>query len=129
VFNALTGRTRRITEAATGAYDPAWSPDGSWIAHTVRDGIVHDIWLTRPDGSETVRLTTTGRNRMPAWSPDGHWLAFLSLGDAGFDLRAIPVAQAAEDVEPGEGRLLVSARPVEGAAGLTWGPSRPLGTD
>ena len=122
VLTVATGRTRRLTETANGAYDPAWSPDGQWIAHAVREGTTHDVWLTRPDGSETVRLTTTGRNRMPAWSPDGRWLAFLTLGDLGFDLRVISVAAEADEIEPGEGRLLVSARPLEGASGLSWAP-------
>jgi TolB protein len=122
VLNPATGRTRRITEAAHGAYDPAWSPSGLWIAHAVRDGTAHDVWLTRPDGSESVRATTTGRNRMPAWSPDGAWLAFLALNDVGFDVRVLPVRDEAGDIEAGEGRVLVSARAVEGASGLTWGP-------
>ncbi|HLH25674.1 MAG TPA: DPP IV N-terminal domain-containing protein [Chloroflexota bacterium] len=123
VVSVATGRTRRLTDAATGAYDPAWSPDGNWIAYVVRDGTHHDVWLVHPDGTGAVRLTSSGRNRMPAWSPDGSWLAFLSLNETGFDVRvaAVPAADA-QDVEPSEGRALVSARPVEGASGLTWGP-------
>lgn len=120
--SVATGRTRRLTDAATGAYDPAWSPDGTWIAYTVRDGTRHDVWLVHPDGSGAVRLTTSGRNRMPAWSPDGAWLAFLSLNETGFDVRVTAAPAAGQEVEPTDGRVLVSARPVEGASGLTWGP-------
>jgi Tol biopolymer transport system component len=122
ILTPATGRTRRLTDAANGAYDPAWSPTGHWIAYVARDGARHDIWLVRPEGGAPVRLTTSGRNRMPAWSPDGAWLAFLSLSENGFDVRVIPVAAEAAEIEPGEGRVLVSAYPVEGPAGLTWGP-------
>jgi TolB protein len=120
VLNPVTGRTRRLTEAANGAYDPAWSPDGQWIAYVVRDGTRHDVWLSHPDGGGAVRLTASGRNRMPAWSPDGTWLAFLSLRENGFDVQALPVSDG--DIQPSDGRSLVSGRVVEGPAGLTWGP-------
>jgi len=121
ILSVGTGRTRAITDAATGAYDPAWSPDDTWIAYAVREGTRHDIWLVHPDGTGATRLTMSGRNRMPVWSPDGSWLAFLSLSDTGFDVRVVP-APAGAEVEPTDGRVLVSARPVEGASGLTWGP-------
>ena len=96
IFTVANGRTRRITNAAGGAYDPYWSPDGEWIAYVARDGTRHDVWLVRPDGTGSVRLTSSGRNRMPAWSPDSHWVAFLGLSEQGFDVRVIGV--------PGEGR-------------------------
>ncbi|HEY7066225.1 MAG TPA: DPP IV N-terminal domain-containing protein [Chloroflexota bacterium] len=122
IVSVLTGRARPLTDTPNGAYDPAWSPDGSWVAYTARDGTRHDVWLSHPDGTGAARVTSTGRNRMPAWSPDGEWLAFLSLNETGFDVRIVPAPAQGQDVEPSEGRTLVSARPVEGASGLTWGP-------
>jgi Tol biopolymer transport system component len=121
VFTAANGRTRRITNATNGAYDPAWSPDGHWIAHVVRDGSRHDVWIVHPDGSRPTRVTSTGRNRMPAWSPDGRWLAFFSLSEIGFDVRVVSIPAEGE-IEPAEGRVLVTGRPAEGPAGLTWAP-------
>ena len=121
VFNSATGRARRITNAGNGAYDPAWSPDWQWIAYVVREGTRHDVWLVHPDGSGSVRVTSSGRNRMPAWSPDGRWLAFLSLSENGFDVRVVPIPAEGE-IEASEGRALLSGRPVQGAAGLTWAP-------
>jgi Tol biopolymer transport system component len=120
VLTAASGRTRRVTSAANGAYDPAWSPTGQWIAHVVRDGTRHDIWLVHPDGTGSARLTSAGRNRMPVWSPTGEWLAFLSLSDHGFEVRVIAVP-AEGSIEPGEGQPLITVRAIEGPAGLTWG--------
>jgi dipeptidyl aminopeptidase/acylaminoacyl peptidase len=65
--------------------DPRISPEGDWVAYTVRkpdlksDKSDTDIYMTRWDGSQTVRLTTSkGAETAPRFSPDGRWLAFLS---------------------------------------------------
>ncbi len=64
--------------------DPAWSPDGQWIAFTWRQHDHYEVGLIRPDGSDFHLLTssplftTQAHNLAPAWSPDGKQLAFLS---------------------------------------------------
>jgi len=78
------------------------SPDGDWVAYTVRDnqrartltdesveltGIRSaftgtDIWICNLGlGKETNLTAGEGDNWMPVWSPDGHYLAFLSDRD------------------------------------------------
>jgi dipeptidyl aminopeptidase/acylaminoacyl peptidase len=65
--------------------DPQVSPEGDWVAYTVRvadrdeDKSDTDLWMTRWDGSRSVRLTSDkGKEHTPRWSPDGQYLAFLS---------------------------------------------------
>src|SRR5439155_6602502 len=58
---------------------PAWSPDGKWIAFFgYRDG-GYDIWVVAPDGSHQHKLTWGPfDDREPIWSHDGTRLAFSS---------------------------------------------------
>jgi Tol biopolymer transport system component len=65
--------------------DPEISPDGAWVAYSVRttdlkeDKRESHIWMSSWDGKETQRLTTgKGSESSPRWSPDGRYLAFLS---------------------------------------------------
>ncbi len=49
---------------------PVWSPDGEWIAYTATHDEQTDIWLIRPDGSETRQVTTDpGRDEVADWRP------------------------------------------------------------
>ncbi len=65
--------------------DPQVSPDGKWIAFSVRDTDFdanrgrYDVWLAAIDGSLVQRLTTHVENDSDArWSPDGKWIYFAS---------------------------------------------------
>ena len=65
--------------------DPTVSPDGRWIAFTVRETDLEanrgrfDVWVTSIDGVTVRRLTTdAGNDTGPTWSPDGQWIYFQS---------------------------------------------------
>ncbi len=74
----------RIVLDETGNVDdanPAWSPDGEWIAFgrkIIRANTGRQLWLARPDGSEAYPLTKgfTIQHGQPRWSPDGRTLLF-----------------------------------------------------
>jgi TolB protein len=119
------GRWRQITEAADGAYDPDWSPDGRRLAYTARRAGRHDVWICQADGSNAYQVTTAGTCRAPAWSPDGAWLTYLSAQTGTFELWAVPAP--AEGNPPG---MLGSpgAPPAVGAQQLTRGALADAGS-
>jgi Tol biopolymer transport system component len=76
---ASGGTAKRITDVFNDAHQPAWSPDGKWIAFFGdRDG-TYNIWVVAPDGSNQHKLTWGPfDDREPAWSHDGTRVAFAS---------------------------------------------------
>jgi dipeptidyl aminopeptidase/acylaminoacyl peptidase len=67
------------------AGSPKISPDGRWVAYTVRETNWDDnayeteIWLADSASGETRQLTNAKKSsRAPSWSPDGSKLAFIS---------------------------------------------------
>ena len=59
--------------------DPAWSPDGRYIAFTSNRGGTWDIYVMSADGSRTQQLTDgMGAYVNPAWSPDGTQLVLAA---------------------------------------------------
>ena len=102
--------------------DPQCSPDGAWVAYTVahvdsaKDRYDSDVWMTRWDGSASVRLTTSDESESsPRWSPDGRTLAFLSkrAGAKAAQVWLLPMAG-------GESERVTDAK--GGVSGLEWSP-------
>ena len=87
--------SRKLTQITSGDFDdsqPAFSPDGRFLAFTSNrsknpDGNYNtDIWVAaadNPDKGQTLQQVTTnpGPDRSPAWSPDGKWIASVSATD------------------------------------------------
>jgi eukaryotic-like serine/threonine-protein kinase len=77
-----------ITDEATGACQPAWSPDGKQIAFISPCRERKDsyegasIYIINANGSGKIALPASAYGDFdPAWSPDGKRLAFTSLRD------------------------------------------------
>jgi dipeptidyl aminopeptidase/acylaminoacyl peptidase len=65
--------------------DPQVSPDGDWVAYTVRtadlvkDKRITHVWMASWDGSRSLQLTTSEHSEhTPRWSPDGKYISFLT---------------------------------------------------
>lgn len=77
----------RLTFDDKYCYDPAWSPDGNWIAYSKGSfvnlflTVDHDIYKCSPDGSKDVLVLHDGKvNGVPTWTPNGERLLFHVLG-------------------------------------------------
>lgn len=103
---------------STGPLDPAWSPDGRWIAVSMHG----DIWKVPAEGGEAIALTEGPAYHFePAWSPDGERIALtldvggnLEVGVVRSDGGPVEIVSPHEavDLQPawsGDGRSLYFA--------------------
>jgi dipeptidyl aminopeptidase/acylaminoacyl peptidase len=103
---AAKGLTIEDMLAMQRVSDPQVSPDGKWVAFSVRDTDYdankgrYDVWLAAVDGSSVTRLTTDEANDTDAkWSADGKWLYFTSTRSGSSQVwRIKPTGGEAEQV-------------------------------
>jgi tricorn protease len=79
---AEKGDVRNLTETTGVAErDPAWSPDGQWIAYFSDESGEYQLHLRRQDGTGEVRKFTPGDAPSfyygPTWSPDAKRIAYI----------------------------------------------------
>ena len=105
------GEPRRLTELDMVEAQPAWSPDGAWIAFVTWSPDGGHLYKVRADGSDPpVRLTTRPAIfQSPAWSPDGAQLVAIQGPARSF-------REAARQTAPGASANIVSIP----AAGGDW---------
>jgi dipeptidyl aminopeptidase/acylaminoacyl peptidase len=84
-----TGQTLQFTRGKKSCSNPAWSPDGRWLAFASnRVDDKSQIFIINPAGGEAVQLTKSeaGVNGY-AWSPDGKTLAFTATDPEAKELK------------------------------------------
>ncbi len=77
----IGGVPQNLTRDAALDAEPAWSPDGRFLAWSSdRAGDRLDLWLRDMTTGDTRRLTQTTNSAMgAAWSPNGARIAFLEV--------------------------------------------------
>jgi dipeptidyl aminopeptidase/acylaminoacyl peptidase len=84
----LHAQVRQITDTKGCEYEPAWSPDGKWLAYTATkrevttiDSVAEDthVWVIDAAGGGGRELTSAQdrRARSPHWTPDSKAVIYL----------------------------------------------------
>ncbi len=110
---AKNGSPRNLTRTSGVAErDPAWSPDGRWIAYFSDATGEYELYTAASDGKgETRQLTSDGNvfRFSPTWSPDSKHIVFSDKTGAKF----------LHTIEPGETRL-IDTDPWAGRSRFDW---------
>jgi len=118
--------------------DPAWSPDGRWIAFRSYPQGVEGVFVTRAEGGAPKRLTSSDTDAgICGWSRDGKWI-YYSSGPLN-DIRlwkipreggaSVPVTRgrgAGRAIESADGRFLYYLQSEEPVSSL-WRMPLPSG--
>jgi TolB protein len=113
-------------------FQPAWSPDGKWVAFVRGTGAGDDLYVMPAPAPEDLRgsapfltaraiLLASGMLAQPVWSPDGNWLAYLAVNRGGVDLMVARFLTApAVGVSPGV--AVATHGGFNAESRLSWGP-------
>ena len=74
-----TAQTRLTINPAACEFTPAWSPDGTLIAYTVKRVDAYQVWVMKPTGQGKEQLVRSGQelwDYLPIWSQDGGTVYF-----------------------------------------------------
>jgi TolB protein len=122
-YNRASGTAEPLPGAPDGSYDPAFSPDGHWLAFAARGEGRTDVFVMPAGGGAPTRLTSLGGARAPAFAPDGTLLAFLALapGSSSFELWAAELAAGADGApRAGPPRQVTRNMQIDADSGLSW---------
>lgn len=122
-YDRATGATTPMPGVPPQSYDPAFSPDGRWLAFASRDGDRTDIFAVPAAGGAVARLTSIGTARAPAFSPDGRMIAFLAVapGEIGFDLWVADLRVISDGLQASTPRQVSIGLRADADSGLSWG--------
>jgi Tol biopolymer transport system component/imidazolonepropionase-like amidohydrolase len=114
---AVGGAPRNLTNDAFLDAEPAWSPDGRYLAwSTDRGGALLDLWVRDMVTGQERRLTDLPTSEMgAAWSPDGTRIAFL-------DVDGIWRRANVSVVDVATGKVTQIHAPLFGPGNPTWSP-------
>jgi imidazolonepropionase-like amidohydrolase/Tol biopolymer transport system component len=81
VADLPSGTPAPVLPEGTRAFQPSWSPDGSWLAYATWSGGEGHIEKVRASGGSPERLTRVAAFYSdPVWSPDGTRVVALRAG-------------------------------------------------
>jgi Tol biopolymer transport system component/DNA-binding winged helix-turn-helix (wHTH) protein len=108
-------RIRPLTTLSTETSEPAFSPDGNYVAFRTEGTKPQEggIFVKAVGGDQLVQLTRNAGDCCPAWSPDGQTIAFSRFAEKEFQVYVVQVTHAAG------GGLTASAERKLNTSGIT----------
>jgi tetratricopeptide (TPR) repeat protein len=107
---------------AAGVHQPAFSPDGRWLAVNGEQSLRENLLLVRPDGSEVQEITEHIEDGLPAWAPGGRRLAFSSTQHGDRQSRVYVLDPVPRDGRKAPGRALNAGPDDVRGAHPAWTP-------
>jgi Tol biopolymer transport system component len=119
IYDVATKKVRVLT--GPGYTQPAWSPDGRYIAAvrwttSRRDVVVLDATT----GREVLAITDDGRSWAPAWSPAGDVIAFLTASGQAIDLETARLVRSGAVFAVAERLPITEDSLLDGTSRPTW---------
>lgn len=93
ITDFASGVSAPLPGAETGS-NPAWSPNGRWIAFSVGTNEAADLYILPPNGGVPKLVTQDGA--WPAWSPNSKRLVFFQPSDG--SLRTVDLKGGGETI-------------------------------
>jgi Tol biopolymer transport system component len=104
-----------------GYLEPAYSPDGTYIAATRSTSFGNDVViLDAAHGRELLRVTTDGSSWAPVWSPAGDAIAFLHIDGQIVDLKLAKLGGSGPDWTVADTIDLTQVSGLDGGSRPDW---------
>jgi len=110
IIPASGGTATKITPWDVESTQPAWSPDGEWIAfQNYSTAANYAIWVVKSDGSQ-LHAVTSGPfdDREPSWYPDSSKVIFSSdrSNDKQYKIWSVTLGGALQQLTTGTGESI-----------------------
>jgi TolB protein len=120
MVDVARGTFEKFSNQLNGAFDPAFSPDGSALAYIGRPSSQTTLTIQTIDGAMQATFDKLPFLRSPVWSPDGKSVAVLSAQGGVFEIWILSITATDSGIVLGEPRQLTRDAAIDPMSGLSW---------
>ena len=131
-MSTRTGASVSLSPERARNFQPAFSPDGQYLAFIRADSGRDDLYVMalgtsfsrepRPYPTEAAILLQSGMVSQPVWAPDGSAIAFLMPTKGSFDLFVLPVTTTGTVRASGPAQAVTHGSFLDADSRLAWSP-------